>query len=522
MSHLVINAWFVDSYSLVQYSWGEYTRCYTEANKVLKRPFTERPRAQQPLQPRVVAGPAQSAGQTGMMAAPRPVFYLTAAFVFVVYARFPEIVDIVTGHSLHSARIILVLALLSALLFGGAVRAVFSGVGICLLAFTAWLCICTPFSIWRGGSVRMLRDFWLLSLCSFVIVAASVQGLEQCRKIMGSLAAATVFIELFTFIIGRVQGGRVALLAGTLGNANYLAMMLLMGLPFCLFVVRTRPGAPLLKVVCVLMLFMIPVTVAATGSRGGLVTLVLMFLLYFLPLPANQKAVAAVAALILAAVAITWASRSALERYKTIFLSSDQPHLSSSEQSALDSTGLRKELLWSSLQLTLRHPLLGVGPGMFAEANANYTAETSGGSTWNAWHETHNTFTQLSCEDGLPGLFLYCLAMLGCFRIVLVAGKRARQNFTEPLVQHMAFALRLALVAFVGTSIFASNAYAYYFPILAGLCVALERAIPEQAPGLTLAGTQPPGATAQTARTAAAPRPKTAGGSRSLAWKRLP
>ena len=28
----------------------------------------------------------------------------------------------------------------------------------------------------------------------------------------------------------------MAMLGGTLGNANYLAMMLLMGLPFCLFV----------------------------------------------------------------------------------------------------------------------------------------------------------------------------------------------------------------------------------------------------------------------------------------------
>jgi hypothetical protein len=44
----------------------------------------------------------------------------------------------------------------------------------------------------------------------------------------------------------------------------------------------------------------------------------------------------------------------------------------------------------------------------------------------------------------------------------------------------MAFALRLALVAFIGTAVFASNAYAYYFPMLAGLCVALERVVAAQ------------------------------------------
>jgi hypothetical protein len=34
--------------------------------------------------------------------------------------------------------------------------------------------------------------------------------------------------------------------------------------------------------------------VAATGSRGGLLTLAIMFLMYFVPLPSSQKIVVAV------------------------------------------------------------------------------------------------------------------------------------------------------------------------------------------------------------------------------------
>jgi O-antigen ligase len=410
-----------------------------------------------------------------------PAFYLTLAFVFVVYARFPEIMDMVTGSALHSARILMVLALLTTLLFGGAVRAVFSKIGISLLAFTAWLCICVPFSIWRGGSARALRDFWILSLFSFVIIAASVQGLDQCRRLMYTLAAATAFIEFFTIVIGRVQAGRVALMGGTLGNANYLAMMLLMGAPFCLFVLQTKPGFSLLKLASLLTLLAIPVTVAGTGSRGGLVALGIMFLLYFIPLPASQKLVTGLIVLILAVISITLSARSALDRYRTMFTKSDEfHHLSDSERSAMDSTGLRRELLLSSLQLTMRHPLMGVGPGMFAVANADFIQETNGRPNWNAWHETHNTFTQLSCEDGLPGLFLYCLTILLCFKVVFSAAKHARNNPALSSVAPMAFALRLALVAFIGTAVFASNAYAYYFPMLAGLCVALERVVAAQ------------------------------------------
>jgi len=409
--------------------------------------------------------------------APHPAFYLTMAFVFVVYARFPEILDMLTGSALHLARVLMVLVFLTTLLFAGGLRAVFSKIGVGMLAFTLWMCICVPFSIWRGGSARTLRDSWILSLFSFVIIAASVQGLDQCRRLMYTLAAATAFMEVITFTIGRVQSGRLALLGGTLGNANYLAMMLLMGVPFCLLVLQTKAGLSLLKLISLLTLLAVPVTVAGTGSRGGLVALGVMFLIYFIPLPASQKLVAAMVALILAVVSIVGSARGALERYKTMFSNPDQIRVSADERSAMESAELRRELLLSSLQLTMRHPLMGVGPGMFAVANADYTQETKGQADFNAWHETHNTFTQLSVEDGLPGLFLYCLTILLCFQVVFSVSRRARNNPAMASVVPMALALRLALVAFIGTSLFASNAYAYYFPMLAGLCVAFERAV---------------------------------------------
>ena len=446
----------------------------------------------QPLGRSNLASPAGAPAPASPPAVTRPAFYLTVVFIFVVYGRFPEMMDMVTGSALHWARIVVGLALLATLLFGGDIRAIFSKVGICLIAFTLWMCVCVPFSVWRGGSFRMLRDFWVLSLFSFAIVASAVQSLEQCRRIMYTLAAATIFIEVFTLAIGREQGGRMALLGGTLANANYLALILLMGLPFCLFVLRSKPGLSPLKLACLLMLFCIPVTVASTGFRGGLVTLGVMFLIYLVPLPGSQKVVAGIVALILAVIAITWSTRSALDRFKTMFNTTAPARLTGDELSAIESMELRKDLLLSSLELTLRHPLFGVGPGMFAVANGKYVEETTGKPDFNAWHETHNTFTQLSCEDGLPGLFLYCLAMLFCFKIVRSVEKRARPYPALASLRHMAFALGLALIAFTGTAVFASNAYLYYFPMLAGLCVAVERSAAAQFAALAAVEPPPP------------------------------
>ena len=194
------------------------------------------------------AKPAVPAWRAGSTAAPRPAFYLTAVFVFVVYARFPEIMDMVTGSAVHSVRIIMLLALLATLLFGGNVRAVFSKVGICLIAFTLWMCIWVPFSIWRGGSVRMLR---IIGRWRFAPSSSShprwTGAVPQDHVHSGGG-------HRFHRDHRPCDGPRTRGPSGPAGrhsrDANYLAMMLLMGVPFCLFVMRTKPGLSPLKFAC--------------------------------------------------------------------------------------------------------------------------------------------------------------------------------------------------------------------------------------------------------------------------------
>lgn len=55
-----------------------------------------------------------------------------------------------------------------------------------------------------------------------------------------------------------------------------------------------------------------------TGSRGGLLALVIMFAIYFFSVPVLQKIPLAVGALVLAVAAILFTTHDALERYKTI------------------------------------------------------------------------------------------------------------------------------------------------------------------------------------------------------------
>jgi O-antigen ligase len=71
-----------------------------------------------------------------------------------------------------------------------------------------------------------------------------------------------------------------------------------------------------------------------------------------------------------------------------------------------DSTGSaqqRRELLTRSLEVTLRHPVFGVGPGQFQQVSGY-------------WLQTHNTYTQLSAEAGIPALIIFLIIVKRTFK----------------------------------------------------------------------------------------------------------
>ena len=147
-------------------------------------------------------------------------------------------------------------------------------------------------------------------------------------------------------------------------------------------------------------------------------------------------------------------------------------------ESAVESVASRKEVLRQSVRLTLLNPFFGVGPGMFAVANAD-DAKERGKRTH--WLETHNAYTQVSSECGLPALGFYLTALLSCiFGTTSVYRKfRNGQEPRQKEIAAMAFALRASLVAFSVTALFSSVAYQSLFPGLAGLTVAFMASVRE-------------------------------------------
>jgi O-antigen ligase len=134
----------------------------------------------------------------------------------------------------------------------------------------------------------------------------------------------------------------------------------------------------------------------------------------------------------------------------------------------------REELVKTSLRYTLSHPLFGVGPDQFATAVSQDAARASQHLPWLG---THNTYTQVSSECGIPALFLY-LAVIGlCLRSNFRLYRRTLDRRACRDLAGLSRCLLAGTLVFAVSAFFFHMAYSAYLPGLAGFTVALELAV---------------------------------------------
>ena len=376
-----------------------------------------------------------------------------------------------------------------ALVSGGARRVVSTRLGVFLVLFTVWMMVCTLASTWRGGSVDTLLREWVPS---FVIFAGcgTVVTLLQCRKAATVLAAGTTIIAGASYLLASVKQDRLAFEGGTLGNSNDLSLLLVLGLPFLLAPVFWKGSSNLRKLMAMALGLMVLVVVIRSASRGSLVALLTILLILFWTQPFAGKLKLGLLSIVMATAFFALTPREILSRYVTIF--GDAEKNDDVATSAEYSSMARRELLEQSLKLTMAHPLFGVGPGIFVVGEAKL-AEAEGQKAM--WHVSHNTYTQVSSEMGIPGLLLYLAALWATFRNVFWFRAHSRIDPTGR-VSAMGLAFLLSLAGLCVGLTFSSSAYLPYLPILMGLSVvfrkSLEREMDLHARSSVLTAPEPP------------------------------
>jgi O-antigen ligase len=396
--------------------------------------------------------------------------YVLLAYLFMYVSRLPELVP-----WLRIGKILLPVLLVGLFLTGRTRVLLDVRSGRWLMGFTIWVAICVPFSFWPGGSFQTLVNT-LQSLFMVVFVLAFVRSVRDVMRALNTVALASGAIAILSFVSSsQIQGRQGVGGTSSLDDPNYFALYLLVGVALlCLTASQNRGWLRL----CALALIPINLAgVARSGSRSGLIALgagLIMLLVYG---SAKQRAMLAWACLIGVLLAAFFLPQSIKVRFTTWLTPSGFRTLLTGERTreydishAQGSTEGRLYQLRRSLILTAEHPIFGVGPDQFQGAEA---ADAKAHGEPPTWHETHNLYTQMSSELGIPGLILFAGALFGGYRGLSAIRKRGPTRH----IRQMALFLQTAYFMLMFGAFFLSLGFGGLPFLLIGLSASFKLAV---------------------------------------------
>jgi O-antigen ligase len=392
---------------------------------------------------------------------------LTAAYVTIVlfwafYYFRPE--DIVTAlYVLPLGKILGTIALM-ALILGtlGKGRGVkLSKEAKLVLMLYGWCVLCVPFATWRGGAFWTVFGDYGKCIIMTIMIGIAVNSVTRLRRLLFIQASATALMAMIGCVFYRNMT-RLEIGNGLYGNANDFAIMIALNWPICLgFMLATRN--PFKKLAWGIGLIGMLSAVTLTYSRSGFIATMVAVLASFWEFGIKGKrkhivVAAAVLALLLLPVLIP-------SHYGIRLAGILNPSMDPLDKGSAE---VRRQILIMSLKLTATHPIFGVGPGQFE--NVTQT-----------WFLTHNTYTQLSSEVGIPGFILFVLILRQVFRNLRDVHKTERFR-ADPQVHIFASALRASFVGYLVGAFFASYGYELFIYALVAFSGVLYTACQEPMP----------------------------------------
>lgn len=365
------------------------------------------------------------------------------------------------------------------LMSGTALRALKTTTGKLALGLMVWLLIDIPFSRWPGGSFEMMQAY--IPKAHFVIFfsAALLMTAKQCRMIVTAYIIAACAILFTCFRYGSInEDGRMGIEDSIFfANPNDLALYLVISLGFWTFLISspklpTRISGLLGAGIAVFYLL-------KTGSRGSFIALAAILALWFI---LSKKRLQVLLFMIPSVAIILMIAPSSMLHRMSLLTATEGEAVQANDTGSVDSQFERQQLLRLSIKYTFRNPLFGVGPGQFSDA---VWADYKKVGIHVASLSTHNGYTQISSECGLPAFFCFAGMIFLSIRNNFRLARRTSGLPQYELVSRIAFGLTTAGVAFAANLFFHHVGYTMYVASLTGLSIALELATVHIASGRT-------------------------------------
>jgi hypothetical protein len=369
---------------------------------------------------------------------PRSAVPVATALVLILGARAQEMVPRIAV-LLHP----LILALvIGAVVLGPqinmpAVRSAFSDVGLRLIAaYFLWAGITAPFGLWSGlaMSAALRLVFTFIPMVTILLCRPTLENVRRVRfGVVASIGATAV---LFAFLAIESSPGRY----GTPGSydSNDSAALFALAVPLTLYCAMYERGRR--RLVAMLVAPFILMAIVRTGSRGGVIAVVVGTLVYSMFQPGRRRL--GMLGFMVLAGALSWTFGTPAFRERIGGLVRGEEDYNTSSRYG------RQEIWKRGITYTLQNPITGVGMGNFTVAEGEHNKALGIDGRWMA---PHNAYVQAFAELGFLGGILL-VTLIG---VSLVRGFRiARARAPAPMPD-----LAASLTAFAISAFFLSHAY---------------------------------------------------------------
>ncbi len=292
-----------------------------------------------------------------------------------------------------------------------------------------------------------------LKVIVMLVVMVNVVRTEKRLRALILLAlvasCVTSLAAVNDYRLGRLVLGQRERIEGLIGNLfdnpNDLALHLVTMIPIVVaLLLATRSLSKKLVYLACVVLF--SAGVIATTSRGGFIGLACVASVLAWKLARRYRVLLGAAGLVLILSMVVIGPLDFRSRMNK-----------GNDASATARTGELKR----SVFLMLHHPVFGLGIN-------NYVLFS------NTNHATHNAYTQVGSEMGIPAMLIYILFLVTPLRR-LAEVRRTRLAQQRGRLYYLAIGIETSLIGYMVTSFFLSVAYLWYAYYLVGYAVALRR-----------------------------------------------
>ena len=332
---------------------------------------------------------------------------------------------------------------------------------ILLFGIAALLSI--PLAINPGEAWTTFSELLIKALLIFVVIVNVVRTKNRLYLLL--LLALGVSIYLSINAIQDYQSGAFSFgkevhsnlriagrIKGLFENSNDLALHLVTMVPIAIALAFAKRGA-IPKIVYLPIAVLMTAGIVVTFSRGGFLGLLAVSIVLLVKLGRGRRTTATAGFALVMILFFAVAPGDYGGRLLTIFDTASDFTGSSSQ---------RNQVLQRSVLVALRYPVTGVGLGNFHHKSFQELG-------------THNAYTQVGSEMGIPAMVLYMMFLIYPYRKLKEIEKKSFGQKDERFYYYLSVGLGASLFGYMVASFFAAVAYQWYVYYVVGYAIAMRR-----------------------------------------------